>query len=71
MIIRATPVNCGKNNNRVSKSFGRHLDCSDKMDDKNVVWRLVYKHKCEVKYHKIEAKVKKMELIRRIHLKVA
>ena len=39
--------------NRVSKSFGRHLDSCDKTVDKNVnlIRRMVYKHKCEVKYH--------------------
>ena len=32
---------------------------------------MMYKYKCENKYHEIEAKVKKMQLIERIHLKVA
>ena len=30
---------------------------------------MVYKNKCEVKYHKLTAKVKKMELIGQIHMK--
>ena len=32
---------------------------------------MTYKHKCEDKYHEIEAKVKKMKLTEQIHLKVA
>ena len=32
---------------------------------------MVFKNKCEVKYHKLTAKVKKKELIGQIHLKVA
>ena len=60
-------------NNRVCKSSARDLEYSDKTDDESayLIWIMMYTHKCEVKYHKIEAKVKKMELIGRIHLKVA
>ena len=46
----------------LQKAWGLKIgeDSSDKTDDESayLIWMILYKHRCEVKYHRIEEKVK-------------